>query len=284
MNPAGPAAQVRTWNLSSLWRIPLEDGGAWLKVVPPFFAHEGAVLELLAAEAVPPLIARDGARILMPELPGEDLYEAADDQRPLMVTMLTDLQHRWSGRIKRLLDTGMADWRAAALGEAIPALIRRLGGTVSAEARSGLGRLEAGLPRRFADLEACGLPDTLVHGDFHPGNLRGGASRMTILDWGDCGVGHPLLDQPAFLGRARAGTEALLRTTWSDAWRRLVPGCDPDRAAELIAPIAAVRQALIYQHFLDNIEPAEHPYHRADPADWLTRAASLLDAEAGDQT
>src|SRR5690606_21522321 len=35
--------QVRTWNLSSLWRLPTATGAVWLKVVPPFFAHEGAV-------------------------------------------------------------------------------------------------------------------------------------------------------------------------------------------------------------------------------------------------
>ena len=43
----GAPQQVRTWNLSSLWRIPVDDGDVWLKSVPPFFAHEGAVLTAL---------------------------------------------------------------------------------------------------------------------------------------------------------------------------------------------------------------------------------------------
>ncbi|HEY0444136.1 MAG TPA: hypothetical protein VGC90_07940, partial [Candidatus Limnocylindrales bacterium] len=33
---AGEAQQIRTWNLSALWRLPLRDDVAWLKVVPPF--------------------------------------------------------------------------------------------------------------------------------------------------------------------------------------------------------------------------------------------------------
>jgi hypothetical protein len=45
----GRPDQVRTWNLSSLWRLPLEEGSAWLKCVPSFFAHEGAVLHRLQA-------------------------------------------------------------------------------------------------------------------------------------------------------------------------------------------------------------------------------------------
>ena len=50
---------------------------------------------------------------------------------------------------------------------------------------------------------------------------------------------------------------------------------DFDRAASLIAPLAAARQALIYQGFLDAIEPSERPYHAADPAFWLARALDL---------
>ena len=54
-----------------------------------------------------------------------------------------------------------------------------------------------------------------------------------------------------------------------------MPGCDPDRARDLLAPVAALQRAAMYQMFLDNIEPSERVYHAADPAEWLTRAAAL---------
>ncbi|MBA2315026.1 MAG: aminoglycoside phosphotransferase family protein, partial [Chloroflexi bacterium] len=66
-----------------------------------------------------------------------------------------------------------------------------------------------------------------------------------------------------------------LSALWRREWLAAVPGSDPDRAATLLAPVAAARQAHIYRKFLDNIEPSEHPYHAADPADWLRRAAEL---------
>jgi hypothetical protein len=69
-----------------------------------------------------------------------------------------------------------------------------------------------------------------------------------------------------------------VREHWLLLWRKAVPGSDPMRASQLIAPIAAARQAVIYQGFLDAIEPAEHPYHRSDPAEWLTRTAGLVRA------
>jgi hypothetical protein len=60
------------------------------------------------------------------------------------------------------------------------------------------------------------------------------------------------------------------------AWKKAVPGSDPARAAVLLAPIAAARQAVIYRMFLDNIEPSEHVYHATDPLLWLTRTAELV--------
>ncbi|WP_202964829.1 hypothetical protein, partial [Inquilinus limosus] len=67
-----------------------------------------------------------------------------------------------------------------------------------------------------------------------------------------------------------------IRRHWHGLWRAAVPGSDPDRAAALLAPVAAARQAVIYQGFLDRIEPAERVYHRPDPAEWLARTAAIL--------
>jgi hypothetical protein len=58
-----------------------------------------------------------------------------------------------------------------------------------------------------------------------------------------------------------------------------VPDSDPLRAAALIAPIAAARQAVIYGAFLDQIEPDAHPYHRGVPERWLERTAAIVAAE-----
>ena len=97
-----------------------------------------------------------------------------------------------------------------------------------------------------------------------------------MLDWGDSSVGHPLLDQAAFLDPIPNGTIGAVRAHWLQQWSEAAPGSDPARASVLLAPVAAARQAVIYRSFLDNIEPSEHPYHRADPAKWLNRTAALV--------
>ena len=273
LRPGGRPQQVRTWNLSSLWRLPLEDGVAWLKCVPPFFAHEGAVLDRLAGGPVPPLLASEAGRVLMAEVPGEDRYDADQPVLLALVALLVGLQVQEVGHEDELLALGLPDWRGPVLSPAIEDVVRRHAADLSREDLRSLDELVAGLDRRWADLAACGLPDTLVHGDVHPGNARGDADHLVLLDWGDCGVGHPLLDQPAMLGRLDPPTADVVRDAWERAWRTAVPGSDPRRAAQLLAPLAAARQAVLYQGFLDRIEPSEHPYHRDDPLPWLRNAA-----------
>jgi hypothetical protein len=279
LRPTEPPVQVRTWNLSSLWRIPVGGGTAWLKVVPPFFAHEGDLLAGLAGERVPTLLGHDGGRMLLAEIVGADCYDAEPSLLLEMVGLLVGLQRSWNGRVGELLALGLPDWRAPTLSAAIADVVERTADELSADERAALGAFVRGLPERLAAVAACGLGDTLVHGDFHPGNFRSDGRALTLLDWGDSGVGHPLLDQPAFLDRVPGDAVAPVREQWLRLWRASAINSDPARAAFLLAPVAAARQAVIYRGFLDRIEPAEHPYHRSDPADWLRRTAALVAAE-----
>jgi Phosphotransferase enzyme family len=275
-----PAEQIRTWNLSSLWRLPVQDGAVWLKHVPPFFGHEATIIDRLAGLSVPVLIGSDGPRMLMHEIPGEDMYDAGQPILARGLSLLVGIQRDWISRVDELLAMGLPDWRPAELMTLIEDVVGRTSSELSAEDRPTLGGFVSGLPGRFGRLAECGIPHSLVHGDFGPGNLRGDDLSLTLLDWGDCGVGHPLLDQPAMFDRAPQDAVGPLRDQWAAEWEAVVPGSDPRRAARLLAPVAAARQAVIYRKFLDNIEPSEHPYHNADPANWLARAAELVRAEA----
>ncbi len=194
-----------------------------------------------------------------------------------MVSILVDLQRDSIGNVDELLALGLPDWRGPALTAAIADVVVRHADELAVDERAALDAFVDGLSARFSAVGSCGLPDALVHGDCHPGNARGTAASVTLLDWGDSGVGHPLLDQPGFLDRIEeAGWVAPVAARWLELWREAVPGSDPGRAAELLAPIAAARMAVIYRKFLDDIEPSEQAYHRADVPDWLHRTAALL--------
>lgn len=281
MERTGPARQIRTWNLSSIWRVPSSGGAAWLKAVPPFFAHEGAMLSRIGRDhpgLVPELLGTEGPRVLMVDVPGGDHYDAPLPVLLTLVRALVGLQVEWSARVPELEQLGVPDWRVDTFCPAAQDVVARTSAALDAETLSTLRGLLDGIAGRFEDVADCGIPDSLVHGDFHPGNACGPPQQPVLLDWGDCGVGHPLLDQTAFTARLPDADRAEVLAEWSRLWRDATPGCDPARAARLLAPVAALRQAIVYRSFLDNIEATEHVYHAEDPAAWLRRAAAL---EAG---
>jgi hypothetical protein len=276
LRETGPPRQVRTWNLSSLWCLSVESGNVWLKHVPPFFAHEGAMLTRLQDAPVPRLLAHDGPRVLMEEIPGEDQYAAPEPTLLTMVSILVDLQLSWRHRVSDLLRLGLPDWRGPALSEEIADVVRRTAPELPAEDRRVLSSFVDTLEDRFVEAAESGVPDSLVHGDFAPGNARSDGRNLVLLDWGDCGVGHPLLDVSAFLDRIPVDAVPAVTRHWDRAWQAAEPGSDPGRARQVLASVSAARQAAIYRRFLDRIEPSEHPYHREDPATWLRRTACLV--------
>lgn len=274
----GPAMQLRTWNLSSIWRLRATGCDVWLKVVPSLLAHEGAVLNALARQGapVPNLVAFDGSgRILLDHVPGENQWSAEPHRLMAMVQLLVSLQVEWAGSTADLLSLGVNDWRRQAFtsvaGETVASWSARLPIAVS----SVLHRLVDGLDERFAGMESCGVPDTLVHGDFHPGNLRFDGTSLVLLDWGDCGLGNPMLDMAGFLGRIDEHRHDVTERSWLAAWSVVLPGSDPYRAFELVRPLAALRRAVVYHRFVEAFEPSEQPYHESDVPRWLFRAATL---------
>jgi hypothetical protein len=273
----GRAVQVKTWNLSSIWRVPTESGDVWLKAVPPFFAHEGAVIDILKAPALPPLIAFDElGRTLLDNVRGVDQYHAPVERHAVMIDALVALQAEAVDRVDAIRATGAPDWRAAPFASAAADVVERGGMTLEQSDRRVLDRLVEGLDARFRALAECGIPDTFVHGDFHTGNVRWTDGGPVIFDWGDCGVGNPLLDLPPFDRNLDDEDRPAARSRWIEQWTAKAPRSDPARAIALIEPIAALRLAIIYQRFLDGIEQTERRYHEADVPEQLREAARLV--------
>ncbi|MGA5302281.1 phosphotransferase family protein [Nucisporomicrobium flavum] len=266
------AVQQRTWNLSAIWR--LDAGGepvAWLKQVPVFFAHEAPLLRLLptAAPGLTPtlLAAGDAGRMLLAHVPGEDRYGADAGFCADVARDIHPIQEHYVTRTGDLLAAGVPDRRFE---------LDRIARVAAPwlDTIDGLAELMDELPARLTAIDACGLPDTLAHGDLHPGNVRESAAGRVIVDWGDASVAHPAYDILRLTGHLPETEAAALIEEWAGRWRRSVPGCDPQTAVALIRPIAALRAAAVYQHFLDHIEDSERPYHEADVPEQLTAAVA----------
>ncbi|MFD9044453.1 aminoglycoside phosphotransferase family protein [Streptomyces bottropensis] len=264
----GPVEQRRTWNLAGLFRLPTARGPVWLKVTPPFASDEAAVIAAFAGVdtgLVPTVLAVGERRVLLEHIPGEDCWTADDATVAAGVRRFVAAQAALAGR----RPPGLRDRRDRFLGDLVRELLD--------------GRVELGLTdeerdrareltHRWDRLAECGLPDTLVHADFHPGNWRSDGRPPVVVDFADSHWGNPVLDclrLHDFLPEAVRPTAVRV---WADAWRSHVPDGDPVRALALAEPLAHLSYALRYQEFLDGIEPSERPYHEGDPTSVIRRA------------
>ncbi|MEH0844424.1 phosphotransferase [Micromonospora sp. CPCC 205711] len=196
---------------------------------------------------------------------GEDRYGADAAERDAIGADHHDLQLRALPLVAQLVADGVPDRRGAALGRWIRAALAD---------HHAAGQL-VGLEERLDEVRRCGLPDTLVHGDLHPGNARGDRRQRTIIDWGDSFVGHPAFDILELTLELPAEDSTALVAAWCARWRASAPGCDPERAVALLRPVFWLRTAAVYADFLAGIEPSERPYHEADVPECLVKAAAL---------
>jgi len=261
----GPAVQRKTWNLAALFRLPTDQGPVWLKTTPGFAADEASVIAAFAqvdSALVPPVIGAGPRRILLGHLPGEDCWDASPQAITSAVRRLAAAQAVLASQPVRF-PPGLPDRRTPVIAGQIRAL---LDGQVGGELTAGELAAARGLLSRFGLLDECGLPDTIVHGDFHPGNWRSDGGPPTVLDWADAHVGNPVLDGLRACDFLPARNRSAAAAAWTGAWASCVPGCEPARALRIAEPLAHLIYAVRYQEFLDGIEPSERIYHLGDPA------------------
>jgi len=210
-------------------------------------------------------------RVLLEHLPGEDCWDASPEIITSAVSRLATAQAALASRLPALSGpsvavsglAGLPDRRTPVIAGQIRAL---LDGPVAGELGAGELAAARGLLRRLPLLDECGLPDTLVHGDFHPGNWRSDGGPPAVVDWADAHLGNPVLDGLRTCDFLPAARRPAAAQAWVEAWAACVPGCDPARALRIAAPLAHLAYAVRYQEFLDGIEPSERVYHRGDPA------------------
>ncbi|MFJ9693973.1 phosphotransferase family protein [Kitasatospora sp. NPDC101183] len=236
------------------------------------------------ATLVPRVVDADPAegRLLLEAVPGEDCWGPSAATVAEVVPRLVAAQAALA-EDGRAASAGLRDRRPRALLAQLEALLDRLPREtdLTTEELAGAARMVEELPGVIEELDDCGLPATVLHGDFHPGNWRAEPGRpAVVLDFADACLGHPALD--GLRARAFLTPEAWEHhaDVWSAAWRAHAPGSRPGRALELAEPLHHLAYALRYQEFLDGIEASERPYHEGDPAAEI-RAALACSTGAG---
>ena len=271
---AGIPTQVKTWNLSCLIRVPTADGGVWAKATSRFGSVDADIIEHVQqydALLAPAVLGVDleNRWSLLAHAPGIDCWEPDLPTVRNVVSRWVAVQAAIAGDELRTPSMLPRDLPAALDGLLAGEVGERLSADDLAQARV----LRDALPGLIDELESAGLPNTLVHGDFHPGNWRSDGTNRMIVDWADSYLGHPAADIQRLRDWLPEEKKSVAVETWAAAWQEHLPGCEPLRALESMTVLGELLGANLYQIFLDNIEPSERIYHENDPTDCVRDAA-----------
>jgi hypothetical protein len=231
-------SQVGLWPLSAV----LRGASGYMKAVFPLFHHEPAVTQALAREhpgAVPEVWRVDHERgwMLMPELPGTPAFDLGPPAHEVVLRTIAEIHRAWRGRAAELLALGAQD-------------------------------------RRVEAPELAALPETLVHGDFHPGNAFVDGDCAVIFDWSDACVAHPLFDLHLYLHDFGEGERDELVEAYASGWNGEV---DADTIRELLplaAPLSFLHQAESYRAIEAACAPDDRWWFAGEAERWRELAAA----------
>lgn len=260
--------QVKHWSISSVLRVRTDGPVLFLKAPArlPLFAEEGAFTLRLARRfpgyAPLPLAVEPEQGWLLLEAFSELLDGGESlETRAEVFRRFAGLQRQTVSLSDELLADGCIDRRLDVLARQIVELVsapdatRRLADEEVAELRASTPKLVELCGR----LDACGLPQTLVHGDLYPGNVALVDGVVTYYDWTDACIAHPFMDLQSLAWERDEGTRCELLDAYLEPWRDVVVD---ERLAEAVALAAAViplHHAVSYWQIAANLERQAMP-------------------------
>ena len=129
-----------------------------------------------------------------------------------------------------------------------------------------------------AALVALDIPDTLVHGDLHPGNIVVSPTGPIVVDWSDAAVGNPFVDLATFLVRTKdRDLRRRLVDAYVDGWDGVLPRSRLEVAGELAMTIGSLYQVATYQALLPALDEPDRAMFTGGDTGWLKRTLDALD-------
>jgi len=139
---------------------------------------------------------------------------------------------------------------------------------IAAVHRAWVSRVDEALALGAHDRRApSALPHTLIHGDFHPGNILGG----TIIDWSDATIANPLHDVNNYLFCLDESLRGPMLDAYAEAWP------EHDVHAEAAACEAETYEyvAASYAGITEACADDDRWWFAGEDARWLARAEEV---------
>jgi phosphotransferase family enzyme len=199
-----------------------------------------------------------------------DLKEPSSWER--VAGALAELQVNSAGKCTELVDSGCKDIRLPKVIKLIDPFLSRMSDFMAAQAKrppepltnQNLALLGERLKRTCSLLDTFGLPETLGHIDFNPGNIIVSSTGCCFLDWAEGCVAPPLVtfeylkehSRRAF-PRDEATTERIV-AAYLRPWQSLI-SADTIRLAMMSSPVIAILVAAIADSTWLSVDPLQDP-------------------------
>ncbi len=271
--------------LAAVLRARSDGQAMFLKCAAPVFAHEASITHALARrtpELVPAVVASepDENWLLMRDHGGRLLDEGPEAAWIDAMPRLVELQRSWIGATDDIAAAGGQTRPIADLAAAVPAMLDRdgLGGRLDPAVREAWIAAVPRLVDACAALIALDVPDTLVHGDLHPGNIVVSPTGPIVVDWSDAAVGNPFIDLATFLVRTKdRDLRRRLVDAYVDGWDGVLPRSRLEAAGELAMTVGSLYQVATYQALLPALDEPDRAMFTGADTGWLKRTLDALE-------
>jgi aminoglycoside phosphotransferase (APT) family kinase protein len=259
---------VKVWSLSAVLEVPCEPAPVWLKASCRHFHAEPALTRLVAGMLpahAPSVVAADDDRgwLLMDQMPGAD--EAHEDAPPAglgpaAARIVATLQLRSLDHLGEIDEAGVPVRGLAETINGFDEILREsieLDELTADELAAARGRRDE-VHAVFDELAGLGLPETLIHGDLHPGNVAHDGDALVLYDWSDAAVAHPFLDAAHLVRSIPEEEREEVREAYAAVWRTAYPDVDVARGLELAAQVDTIYQMVTYEQICRAVEDASY--------------------------
>ena len=210
----GEIEQPHLYAWSTVMHIPTDQGKLFFKATAHETIYEAALTQSLARwfpDCMPEFVAVDAGRgwMLMRD-GGEQLRLSIRPVKDIaawkpVIARYAEVQIGLANHVTELLSLRLPDHRLSVLpglftellADEESMMIDQEKGLTSAEWQE-VKEKASHFEQICVDLAACGIPESLNHGDFHDGNVLVKDGRITFFDWGDASVAHPFTSLRTF--------------------------------------------------------------------------------------
>ncbi len=256
--------QFKQGTISSVLRAETTAGNIYFKVALPLplFGNEPKLTESLGhlyPDVIQTPLAIDEPRrwMLTPDI-GTELRGSAPSLETMqnVVKTFARLQVDTATRMDTLFAVGCLDRRLPILERQIDDLMADedcyspLNDDEKAEWRASADQLKR-LCQRLANYN---LPYTLVHGDFHGGNIALQADHIRFFDWTDACVTHPFFDMAVLVSFDASERALALRDAYLAEWTAFEPLERLHQAYPIALILGALHQTVSYRGIINGVE------------------------------